>query len=119
MTPTYSGCPALEVMRSEVEQALSDRGYSPIEISYQYDPPWTSDWIDSDTREALRAAGIAPPAMTGEQLVQIGTDTFVKCPFCSSNTTELRCEFGSTACKSMHYCLSCLQPFERFKTSRG
>ena len=118
LTPTYSGCPALRVMEEEIIRVLSDRGYDQVKIILQYDPPWSSDWIDEESRMLLKAGGVAPPQRPVESLVRIGSLS-VPCPFCESRKTILKSEFGSTACKAMYFCDACQQPFELFKTSRG
>ena len=117
MTPTYSGCPALHVMEEEIRAALSAGGFGEITIRTVYAPAWTTDWMSAPAREKLRAYGIAPPGMvTAEELVPLGrTVRTVTCPFCGSANTTTQSEFGPTACKSLHVCHSCRQPFEHFK----
>jgi ring-1,2-phenylacetyl-CoA epoxidase subunit PaaD len=117
VTPTYSGCPAMLAIEQDIEQALHARGATHVVVRVSYSPAWTTDWIPAEAREKLRAYGIAPPGPTDhETLVSIGRRrAAVRCPYCGSIATELRSEFGSTACKAIHVCQSCRQPFEEFK----
>ena len=117
VTPTYSGCPAMRVIEQDITHALHARGAARVEVRTSYSPAWTTDWIPAHAREKLRAYGIAPPGATDlSGPVAIGRRrAAVRCPFCGSTETELRSEFGSTACKSIHMCRSCNQPFEEFK----
>jgi ring-1,2-phenylacetyl-CoA epoxidase subunit PaaD len=125
ITPTYSGCPAMQVIETEIGRALEAHGYIP-EVKTTFDPPWTTDWITDEAREKLRRYGIAPPAMTPSQR-SCGGDTSPNasglvsmpspphCPFCNSAEVELQSQFGSTACKALYTCHGCRQPFEHFK----
>jgi ring-1,2-phenylacetyl-CoA epoxidase subunit PaaD len=119
ITPTYSGCPALQVIASELEAALRRAGAATVRVETVYQPPWTTDWISERGRAALRASGIAPPGSVAEDvgelvpLVQRGET--VPCPYCASARTELRSHFGPTACKAIYFCNNCTQPFEYFK----
>jgi ring-1,2-phenylacetyl-CoA epoxidase subunit PaaD len=117
VTPTYSGCPAMRAIEDDITRALQERGVGKVEVRTVYTPAWTTDWIPAPAREKLRAYGIAPPGMTDpEPLVTIGRRRPpVRCPYCGSMRTELKSEFGSTACKSIHACRDCRQPFEEFK----
>lgn len=117
VTPTYSGCPAMRVIEQDIEQALLARGATSVRVQVSYSPAWTTDWIPAAARERLRAYGIAPPSVADHgALVTIGRRRpAVRCPYCGSADTELRSEFGSTACKAIHTCRSCAQPFEEFK----
>jgi ring-1,2-phenylacetyl-CoA epoxidase subunit PaaD len=116
ITPTYSGCPAMKVIEDDVRDALERAGFVDIGIKTVYSPAWTTDWIPEPAREKLRAYGIAPPAHVVEERVPLGrTVRAVSCPFCGSPNTVLESEFGATACKSLHVCRSCRQPFEHFK----
>ncbi len=118
VTPTYSGCPATQVIEREIAQALERHGFTEVTVKTVFSPPWTSDWINPEAREKLRAYGIAPPgkADSGLQLVSLGGPTkTVPCPYCGSSDTSRESEFGSTACKSIHVCHGCRQPFEHFK----
>lgn len=118
VTPTYSGCPATQVIEREIAQALERHGFTEVTVRTVFSPPWTSDWISEEAREKLRAYGIAPPgkAESGLDLVSLGGPTrAVACPYCGSSNTSRQSEFGSTACKSIHVCHACRQPFEHFK----
>lgn len=117
VTPTYSGCPAMRVIEHDIEQALLARGAAAVTVRVSYTPAWTTDWIPAEARAKLRAYGVAPPSPADhEALVSIGRRRpAVRCPYCASTDTELRSEFGSTACKAIHMCRSCRQPFEEFK----
>ena len=121
LTPTYSGCPATEVIEAGVRSALDDAGLGPVTVRLQRAPAWTTDWISADGRRKLREYGIAPPGpadlsqgvamrfMPNRALVRM------RCPRCNSETTERISAFGSTACKALHRCLACGEPFEYFK----
>jgi ring-1,2-phenylacetyl-CoA epoxidase subunit PaaD len=118
ITPTYSGCPALHAIEQDIESALKAGGFDTVTIRTEYAPAWTTEWMSEPAREKLRAYGIAPPGhITAEQLVPLGvTVRSVSCPFCGSPNTSLESEFGPTACKSLHSCHACRQPFEHFKS---
>jgi ring-1,2-phenylacetyl-CoA epoxidase subunit PaaD len=117
VTPTYSGCPAIRVIEQDITSALHDAGVADVRIETVYAPPWTSDWISAPARAKLKAYGIAPPTATvATDLVQLlRAPRTPECPYCDSHDTEVRSEFGSTACKSICWCRSCGQPFEEFK----
>lgn len=117
LTPTYSGCPAMHAIEQDIERALVAHGATQVDVRISYSPAWTTDWIPAQAREKLRAYGIAPPGPADhDALVSIGRRRpAVRCPYCGSVSTELRSEFGSTACKAIHVCRSCEQPFEEFK----
>jgi ring-1,2-phenylacetyl-CoA epoxidase subunit PaaD len=118
VTPTYSGCPAIRVIEQDILAALAKAGYPDARICTTYAPAWTTDWIAPEARAKLKAYGIAPPgrAVADGALVQLlRRREVVQCPYCDSYDTELRSEFGSTACKSVCWCRSCRQPFEQFK----
>ena len=106
LAPTYSGCPATEVIESSVVAALAEHGVDDVRIRRVLSPPWTTDWITDAGRDKLRRYGIAPPAPG---------DRPIACPRCTSEKTERVSEFGSTACKASYRCLDCLEPFEYFK----
>lgn len=123
MTPTYSGCPAMEVMEGQVARAIALRGWEPV-VRRQLDPPWTTDWMTQEGREKLRAFGIAPPgpadhaARPGTPGQPVGLQLQVRqvaCPACGSRDTEELARFGSTACKALRRCRSCREPFDEFK----
>jgi ring-1,2-phenylacetyl-CoA epoxidase subunit PaaD len=116
-TPTFLGCPALEVMRDQMAAKLRELGAEP-EVTVISDDSWSTDRITPAGRERLRSAGFAPPAPReagGPRLVQLQTGAF-RCPYCNSTDTALENIFGPTPCRSLRYCRSCRQPFEQFKT---
>jgi ring-1,2-phenylacetyl-CoA epoxidase subunit PaaD len=116
-TPTFLGCPALEVMRAQMAAKIESLGGEPL-IEVVRDDSWSTDRITPIGREKLRAAGFAPPtprAATGPTLVQLRSKAF-RCPYCGSTETRLENIFGPTPCRSLRYCDSCRQPFEQFKT---
>jgi ring-1,2-phenylacetyl-CoA epoxidase subunit PaaD len=116
-TPTFLGCPALEVMRDEMAARIEQLGAEP-DVEVVLDDSWTTDRITPPGRENLRAAGFAPPApreVDAPRLVQLRSAVF-RCPYCDSIETKLENLFGPTPCRSIRYCTSCRQPFEQFKT---
>ena len=119
VTPTYSGCPAIRVIEQDIVSALEAAGIGNVHVATTYSPAWTSDWIPVEARAKLKAYGIAPPgraASSEGDLVQLmRARPPAQCPYCDSRETEVRSEFGSTACKSVCWCRACLQPFEEFK----
>ena len=117
ITPTYSGCPAMFEIEKDVRAALEAAGASSVDVRTVLSPAWTTDWIPESAREKLRRYGIAPPGKAdGGALVTLTrARPPVPCPWCGSSATELRSEFGSTACKAIHVCTSCRQPFDEFK----
>ena len=120
VTPTYSGCPATEVIADAIREALDGAGFGPVRVTQRRAPAWTTDWITPEGREKLRAYGIAPPlgnapVGAGARVAPLRLMTRVPCPRCGSANTERLSAFGSTACKALHRCLDCLEPFEYFK----
>ena len=119
VTPTYSGCPAMHVIEEDIRAALAAHGVAPVAIETRYAPAWTTDWLSESAKRKLEAYGIAAPGPAPVlDLVSItrrSTAEPIRCPFCGSHQTEVRSEFGSSACKSICYCRSCRQPFEQFK----
>jgi ring-1,2-phenylacetyl-CoA epoxidase subunit PaaD len=116
-TPTFLGCPALEVMRDAMAEKISALGAEPA-IKVCLDDSWSTDRITPAGREKLRASGFAPPAAreaTAPTLVQLQSDAH-RCPYCGSTETRLENIFGPTPCRSLRYCVTCRQPFEQFKT---
>lgn len=117
ITPTYSGCPAMEHISAQVAEVLASTG-RPHEVRTTLSPAWTTEWISAEGRVKLRRFGIAPPQgtpRTGAATPVTISPTPVPCPRCGSRATEMISEFGSTACKSLHRCRSCLEPFDHFK----
>ena len=120
ITPTYTGCPAMDTMRDDLEHALVLAGFADVEIRTQLSPAWTSDWISASGREKLAAAGIAPPGAAPRRtgpipLTLSAPVTRVSCPHCGSADTEEQSRFGATACKALRRCRACLEPFEHVK----
>lgn len=117
ITPTYSGCPAMREIEADIRTALMARGVHDVSVKLVLSPAWTTDWIGPEAREKLRAYGIAPPGRAEPQgLITLTRSRLaVPCPFCGSHDTRLQSEFGSTACKAIHVCNSCRQPFDEFK----
>ncbi len=115
ITPTYSGCPATEVIRVAVRAALDAEGYVDAVLEEVLSPPWTSQWLTSAAHAKLRAFGIAPPEEPVSSPRRLWHATLVACPRCASRATERVSEFGSTPCKAHHRCLSCAEPFDYFK----
>ena len=116
-TPTFLGCPALEVMKGAMEERVRALGGEP-EVDVVLDDSWSTDRITPEGREKLRAAGFAPPApreAAPPMLIQLQSQAF-RCPYCGSTNTKLENIFGPTPCRSLRYCASCRQPFEQFKT---
>jgi ring-1,2-phenylacetyl-CoA epoxidase subunit PaaD len=116
-TPTFLGCPALEVMRDAMAERIRELGAEP-EIEVLTDDSWSTDRITPEGREKLRVSGFAPPApreASAPTLVQLQSNVF-RCPYCGSADTTLENIFGPTPCRSLRYCSSCRQPFEQFKT---
>ncbi|HSB22586.1 MAG TPA: 1,2-phenylacetyl-CoA epoxidase subunit PaaD [Burkholderiaceae bacterium] len=119
LTPTYSGCPATEVIEQSVIDAVDDAGLGPARVTLRRAPAWTTDWISDDGRRKLREYGIAPPsgsaAVSSERPIRLVPRERVECPRCGSADTERLSAFGSTACKSLYRCMACREPFEYFK----
>ena len=114
LSPTYSGCPATEVIESSVIAALEDRGIADVTVKRVLSPPWTTDWISDAGRAKLLEYGIAPPERGGSKRALLQGQSSIPCPRCKSENTELVSEFGSTACKASYRCTDCLEPFEYF-----
>lgn len=110
ITPTYSGCPALDVIKADVAAALTAAGCADHEIQTVLAPAWTTDWMTPQAKEKLRRSGIAPPARAGEN-----PEDEVDCPQCGSSSTRVVSAFGSVACQSLWVCASCGEPFPHFK----
>lgn len=117
MTPTFAGCPALEMMQTDIRSALQVAGYEQVQVDVVLNPPWTSERISAEGRRKLKEFGLAPPPP-----MQGGTDgamllflDAIGCPFCDSTNTRLESPFGPTLCRAIYYCNNCHQPFELFK----
>lgn len=119
ITPTYSGCPAMREIGLDVRRRLHTAGYENVEVATRLAPAWTSDWITAEGHRKLHAAGIAPPGparnAAGPVPVTLGLPASARCPHCGSEHTSQTASFGATACRSLHRCLECAQPFEAVK----
>ena len=123
ITPTYSGCPAMQVIAESVTEALHQHGLDKVRLVNQLSPAWTTDWMSDAGKQALKGYGIAPPA---QQVIDISgltagvkrrpvPELVITCPNCGSNHTQLTSQFGSTPCKALYKCLDCREPFDYFK----
>jgi len=115
VSPTYSGCPATEVIEDSIVSALEKQGMAPVKINRVLSPPWTTEWISEEGRQKLREYGIAPPEQGGSKRDLLRPARKIACPQCRSLHTTCVSEFGSTACKAAYKCDDCLEPFEYFK----
>lgn len=117
ITPTYSGCPAMFEIERDVVTALTAAGVGKVEVKTVLSPAWTTDWIPESAREKLRKYGIAPPGPANDSglVTLVRAKPPVQCPWCGSRNTSRKSEFGSTACKAIHVCNDCKQPFDEFK----
>lgn len=114
VSPTYSGCPATEVIEDSIVSKLRDEGVNGVSVRRVLSPPWTTDWITKAGRDKLRAYGIAPPVGSATRRELLGKGA-IHCPRCGNGRTTVLSEFGSTACKASYKCDECLEPFEYFK----
>ena len=115
-TPTYSGCPATDLIKVDIKAVLQENGIEAFEIIDVLSPPWTTDDFTEEARKKLRDNGIAPPVQaTSDKSFVLDSPKIVPCPYCQSENTELLSNFGTTACKALYRCKSCLQPFDYFK----
>jgi len=115
MTPTFAGCPALDIMHDTMRQAVQGAGYPDVKVETVFDPPWSTDRITEAGRRKLKEFGLAPPARCNGSPVTHQALSEVACPFCDSRETVLESLFGPTLCRSIHYCNKCRQSFEQFK----
>ncbi len=115
ITPTYTGCPAMDVIRRDVAAAARAAGSAEVEVRTELSPPWATDWIPADGRAKLAAAGIAPPSGGRGQPATVRLSLTLRCPQCGSPDTEELSRFGSTACKSLWRCRACREPFDAIK----
>ena len=117
ITPTYTGCPAMDMIAMNIRLALIEEGYQKVKITSVLSPAWTTDWMSEAGKEKLKAYGIAPP---NPKQVVCDTKLFadqeaIQCPLCNSYHTKLISQFGSTACKALYQCIDCKEPFDYFK----
>lgn len=116
LTPTYTGCPATDVIASDITNALVDAGFKDVAVDLLLSPAWTTDWITEDGHNKLREYGIAPPVRgTASKMTLFGDDPVVACPKCGDKDTEMVSAFGSTPCKAHYKCRACAEPFDYFK----
>jgi len=117
ITPTYSGCPAMDVIRNNIKSCLEQHGYKNFHVTTELSPAWTTDWMTESGKEKLKAFGIAPP--NPKQLVchpgLFQEEEAIQCPLCQSFNTKLISRFGSTPCKALYQCNNCHEPFDYFK----
>jgi len=114
ITPTYSGCPAMDVISLNIRMSLLQNGFTNIKITQQLSPAWTTDWMTPQGKEKLKAYGIAPPVEKSFDQKYL-EELKVECPLCHSKNTKVISQFGSTACKALYQCNDCLEPFDYFK----
>ncbi|HFQ93544.1 MAG TPA: phenylacetate-CoA oxygenase subunit PaaJ, partial [Anaerolineae bacterium] len=114
MTPTFSGCPALRVMERDIAAKMKELGFASVEVRTVLSPPWSSDWITEEAREKLKKFGLAPPPRHGGR-IEITFYEPAACPYCGSENTAVKNDFGPTLCRAIYYCNDCQQPFEQFK----
>ncbi|MAC86214.1 MAG: phenylacetate-CoA oxygenase subunit PaaJ [Flavobacteriales bacterium] len=115
LCPTYSGCPAMDMIESMVKEKLLASGVLNVLVTLVYKPAWTTDWMNAQTKEKLRAFGIAPPVGKVLSKKSLLANETVACPQCRSENTKIKSMFGSTACKALYTCSDCLEPFDYFK----
>ena len=116
ITPTYSGCPAMDVISMNIRLKMMEYGIRNVQIKQQLSPAWTTDWMTEEGKQKLKAYGIAPPNPTQQFCkTELFAEEAVPCPRCDSFHTELISRFGATACKSLHRCLQCGEAFDHFK----
>ena len=117
ITPTYSGCPAVEAINMDIRLKLIEQGYQQVVIHQVLSPAWTTEWMSPAGKEKLKAYGIAPPhpVQVVCDTTLFGQEEAVQCPLCNSYHTQLVSRFGSTACKALYKCLACQEPFDYFK----
>lgn len=112
ITPTYTGCPAMDMIAANIRLALIENGYKNIKVTSVLSPAWTTDWITDTGKEKLKKYGIAPPLSKSDRH---GLTGIIQCPQCQSYNTKLISQFGSTACKALYQCNECKEPFDYFK----
>ncbi|TAH44130.1 MAG: phenylacetate-CoA oxygenase subunit PaaJ [Bacteroidetes bacterium] len=116
ITPTYSGCPAMNTIEKDIIEKIKETGIERVEINTVFSPVWTTDWLNDEAKEKLREYGIAPPdGKSTDKSLLTGKPKIINCPRCGSKKTVLVSQFGSTACKALYKCESCLEPFDYFK----
>jgi ring-1,2-phenylacetyl-CoA epoxidase subunit PaaD len=115
ITPTYSGCPAMNLIAAQIKMVLAGYGFAQIQIETQLSPAWTTEWLSPEAKDKLKHYGIAPPLAMDADSNALFSQDVIPCPRCGSMHTKLIARFGATACKAQYVCQSCLEPFEYFK----
>lgn len=115
ITPTYIGCPAMQVFEDDIVAKLKEGGFDEVSVKTRLTPAWTTDWMTEEGKRKLKEYGIAPPEGSADKSILSGQERFVECPHCGSKQTKLVSQFGSTPCKSLHQCEDCKEPFDYFK----
>ena len=116
ITPTYSGCPAMDMIEVHIKAVLQEKGYAPVTVITVLSPAWTTDWLSEEGRRKLREFGIAPPqGKSVDKRALFSEERHIECPHCGSTNTAMISQFGSTACKALYRCLACREPFDYFK----
>lgn len=115
ITPTYSGCPAMNMIEMQIRATLELNDYQPVEIETTLVPPWTTEWMSEEGKVKLKNYGIAPPQVRKRMNALQEEEPDVECPHCGSHNTEISSQFGSTPCKALYKCLDCQEPFDYFK----
>lgn len=117
ITPTYTGCPAMNLFEDDIVSKLKENGFENVVVKTTYDPPWTTDWLSDDAKRRLQEYGIAPPEQktTDKNALLVDDRKSVTCPQCKSTNSKMISQFGSTACKALYQCNDCLEPFDYFK----
>lgn len=115
ITPTYSGCPAMNVIEINIKAALQEKGFDKVKVTTVLRPAWTTDWLTESGKRKLKEYGIAPPQGSVDKGALFGKEKDIECPHCNSTNTEMISQFGSTPCKSLYRCKDCLEPFDYFK----
>jgi ring-1,2-phenylacetyl-CoA epoxidase subunit PaaD len=112
ITPTFVGCPALDLIEESIREKLTAKGCGTVTVKRNFAAVWSSDLLEQSARDVLERAGIAPPDRSGEVVIELPTS----CPYCKSGDTQLESAFGATLCKQLYYCNSCRQSFEKFRS---
>jgi len=115
ITPTYTGCPAMDMIAMQIRMGMIGRGVKNIKIESQLQPAWTTDWISDEGNRKMLEYGIVPPQRKSHEGLGLFEEDHLTCPRCQSTHTELVSQFGATACKALYRCLDCKEPFEHFK----
>ncbi|MDX1683972.1 MAG: 1,2-phenylacetyl-CoA epoxidase subunit PaaD [Saprospiraceae bacterium] len=115
ITPTYSGCPAMDMIEVNIKAVLEDSGYKDVKVNTVLSPAWSTDWISDEGLKKLKESGITPPQGKADKRILQGDFDGIPCPLCESTNTEMISQFGSTACKALFRCKNCGEPFDYFK----